>query len=75
MGKLHPSRLSFRQVEKILKMLVHHIDHPIAQRPQKKEGADQTKDSQMAPSICPFEKSPLIRSVESGVLNVHIELA
>jgi hypothetical protein len=56
-------------------MLVHHIDHPIAKRPQKKEGADQTKDSQMAPSICPFEKSSLIRSVESGVLSVHIELA
>ena len=47
-------------MEKILKMLVHHIDHPIAESPQKKEGADQTKDSQMAPSISPLEKSPLI---------------
>jgi hypothetical protein len=39
-GELNPSRLGFRQMKKILKMLVHHIDHPVAQRPQKKEGAD-----------------------------------
>jgi hypothetical protein len=62
-------------MEEILKMLVHHIDHSIAERPKKKEGADETKDPQMAPSICPFEKSSLIRSVGSGVFSVHIGLA
>jgi hypothetical protein len=38
-------------MEEILKMFVHHIDHSVAERPQKKEGADEPKDPQMAPSI------------------------
>jgi hypothetical protein len=62
-------------MEEILKMLIHHVDHPIAEGPQKKEGANETKDAQMAPSIYPFEKSSLIRSVGSGVFSVHIGLA
>jgi hypothetical protein len=71
MGKLNPSRLGFRQMQKILKMLVHHIDHPVTQRPKKKEGAYQSKNSQMISSICPFEKPPC----GCGCLHVHIGLA
>jgi hypothetical protein len=61
-GELDPSGLGFRKMKEILKMFVHHIDHPVAERPKKKEGADETKDTQMAFPICPFEKPPLIRS-------------
>ncbi|NDB95282.1 MAG: hypothetical protein EBZ78_03860 [Verrucomicrobia bacterium] len=32
-------------------MLVHHIDHPVTQRPQKKEGADQKKDSRVISTV------------------------
>jgi len=32
-------------------MLVHHVDHPIAEGPQKKEGADQKKDRGVAPTV------------------------
>jgi hypothetical protein len=58
-------------MQKILKMLVHYINHSVAQGPQKKEGADQSKDSQMTPSICSLEKPPC----GFGFFHVHIWLA
>jgi hypothetical protein len=58
-------------MQKILKMLVHHINHPVAQRPQKKEGANQSKNPQMIPSVSPLEKPPC----GFGFLHVHIWLA
>jgi hypothetical protein len=51
MGKLHPGRLPFTQAKEILEMLVHHIDHPVAQGPQEKEGADQQKNPGMIPAV------------------------
>jgi hypothetical protein len=75
MGELDPSRLGFRQMQKILKMLVHHIDHSVAQRPQKKKGAHQAKNPQMIPSVTPFKKPALIRSARIRVFSVHNRLA
>jgi hypothetical protein len=62
-------------MKKILKMLIHHVDHPVAQRPEKKEGANETKNSQMIPSVSPFKKPALIRSGGIRVFSVHIRLA
>ena len=51
MGKLHPGRLTLAQAEEVLKVLVHHIDHPVAKGPQEKEGADQQEHPQMTSPV------------------------
>jgi hypothetical protein len=32
-------------------MLVHHVDHPVAEGPQEKEGADQQEDGGVVPPV------------------------
>ena len=43
MSKLNPGGLRKRQFQLVLKMLVHHIDHSIAEAPQEEKRADQNE--------------------------------
>jgi hypothetical protein len=51
MGKLDPRGLALREMKEVLKMLVHDIDHAVAQSPQEEEGADQKKCRKMVTAV------------------------
>ena len=43
MRELHPGRLREIQMQLFLKVLVHHIDHPVAKSPERKEKDEKEK--------------------------------
>jgi hypothetical protein len=55
-GKLNPGRLRQREMQLLLEMLVHDIDHTVAEAPQQKQGADQSKSHEVITTICGAEK-------------------
>jgi hypothetical protein len=55
-------------MKKVLEMLVHDIDHPIAERPQEKEGANQEECREMVAAVWGFEES-VSHSWEGGRLS------
>ena len=48
---LHPGRLRTREMEQILEMLVHGIDHGIAEGPQEKERGDQGEGAEVVVAV------------------------
>ncbi len=40
-GKLDVGGLGFGQMQEVLKVFVHHVDHAIAHRPQEKQRGDE----------------------------------
>ena len=60
--ELHPGRLGLRQVQFVLKVLVHHVDHAVAESPEEKQRADQdetvtTRLLPLGPTNMPGERS------------------
>jgi hypothetical protein len=51
MRELHPRGLRLVEVEFLLKMLVHHIDHAVADSPQEEQRTDQDKREDQVGSI------------------------
>jgi hypothetical protein len=40
-GELHPGGLRQRQVQLLLEVLVHDVDHPVAEAPQEEQAAHE----------------------------------
>ena len=55
-GELHEAGLFLVDVERVLKMLVQDVDHPVAKAPQKKQRSDQCKDDEEVYPVSGFEK-------------------
>jgi hypothetical protein len=55
--KLHPGRLGFAQVQFILKVLIHHVDHPVANSPEQKKRANQDEGEEDVPAILRDKKA------------------
>jgi hypothetical protein len=51
MCKLNPSRLSKREMELLLKVLIHHIDHAIAKPLKQKKRTDERKGDKITFSV------------------------
>ena len=49
--ELDPGRLRTGQVQQILKVLVHGVDHGVAEGPEEKEGRYQGKSAEVVPAV------------------------
>ena len=61
--KLHPGRLRQIKMQFLLKMLVHHVDHPIAESPEEKQRADEGEGED--------EVSPVLHDEEAFLVGTH----
>ena len=57
MGKLNPCRLQFGQMQFILEVFIHHIDHAVANSPKQKERAHQHEREHQVFPIIGYEKA------------------
>ena len=55
MRELHPGGLRFAQAQFRLKMLVHHVNHAVANSPEEKQRADQGKGDDQVPAVIHFK--------------------
>src|SRR4029077_9095053 len=51
MGETHPGRLGQRQVQFLLKVLVHHVNHSVAESPKSKQQDEQNEGEEDVPAI------------------------
>ena len=42
-------------MERVLEMLIEHVEHAVAERPQKKQRADQSKHDRVIPTVLAFK--------------------
>jgi hypothetical protein len=49
--ELHPGRLGKAQVQFLLKELVHHVNHPVAEPPEEEQRADEAEGEQHVPAV------------------------
>ena len=49
--ELHPGRLGQAQVQFLLEVLVHHVNHPVAEPPEEEERADEAEGEQDVPAV------------------------
>src|SRR5690242_19427270 len=61
MGKLDRGRLRFAQVEFILEMFVHYIDHSVANSPEQEQGAHQDESKHYVSTIICYEETFFFR--------------
>ena len=59
--ELHPGRLRQGQMQLLLKVLVHHIDHPVAESPKRKEEDQKHENEEDVAAIFQHEHAPLRR--------------
>ena len=71
--ELHPGGLRFGQAQLLLEVLVHHVDHPVADSPQEKQRADQDEREHQVHAVIAYEEALLVRihDVET-ILAKHI---
>jgi hypothetical protein len=60
MRELHPRRLGFAQVQFVLEVLVHDVDHSIAHPPQEEQRTNQDKREQEILAVLSYEKTSVI---------------
>ena len=53
---LDPGGLRFREMQQILKVLVHHVDHAVAAAPQQEERCDEKEGGRVRAAIGRAEK-------------------
>src|ERR1019366_5730463 len=58
--ELHPGGLGLAQAQLLLEVLVHHVDHPVAETPQEKQRTNQNEGECQVPSVVRDEESFLI---------------
>ena len=58
MRELHPGRLRQVQVQLLLKMLVHHVDHAVAKTPESEEKNQEDKNKS---TFLPSSKTNMLR--------------
>src|SRR6185437_11234220 len=63
MGELHPGRLRLGQVQLVLKMFVHRVDHPVAKSPNEEKRGNQEKREGNGSSIRQFEQRFLLETL------------
>ena len=51
MRKLHPGGLGQAQMQFLLKVLVHHVNHPVAESPEEKQRTDDDKGKEHISSV------------------------
>ena len=49
--ELHPGRLRQGQVQFLLEMLVHHVDHPVAESPKEKQRTDENERERQVSAV------------------------
>src|ERR1700694_2307291 len=71
MRKLDPGRLRFSQMQFVLKVLVHHVDHSVADSPKQEKGTDQDEREHYVLAIGGNEESLFggFHSGRSGSVN------
>ena len=65
MGELDPGRLRQGQVKFLLEMLVHHVDHPVAEPPEEEQRADE-KEGEDHPLAVGRDEHALLLGVHAG---------
>ena len=57
--ELHPGGLRFGEAQLLLEVLVHHVDHPVAESPEEKQGAHQDESECQVLPVLGYKKTPL----------------
>ncbi len=61
MGKLDPGRLGASEVKLVLEVLVHDIDHAIAEAPEEEEGTDEDEGDEVVAAVLAAEEGDFIK--------------
>ncbi|MDH4445705.1 MAG: hypothetical protein QE267_11335 [Akkermansiaceae bacterium] len=71
MCKLNPSRLSKREMELLLKVLIHHIDHAIAKPLKQKKRTDERKGGKIIFPLGAVKTPELDRWQRQSLIMLH----
>ncbi len=62
MRELHPGGLRAVEIQLLLEMPVHHVDHAVADSPEEEEGSDQDEGEDQVGPIGANEEAFLFRT-------------